>query len=359
MKIVRITFLTVYSLILVYLLIINIKLYHTPTFEQNHGQTYNLDLFHQLNHLEYKLHNGASLEMQSIYPEGFVFLTSLYGLSWCSFLEGVSINDPLYEKGVKEIIWTLREINSPNGKIPFEKNLPLPYGAFYTGWKNYLLGSFLKIKRDSLSTVDFQKSCNAIAHALNYSETPYLESYPQACWPADMTLCIASLALHDRIFTPRYQELINKWITDIEKVTDKYDLIPHSADAGTGFPLESARGSSQSLILNFLVEIDSTFASKKFNIYDSLFLDYRFGLPGIREYPTGTVGFGDIDSGPVLLGIGGAGSIVGQRTMARFGKGQVAIGIRSSIEAFGMATTIDMKKQYIFGLLPIADAFIA
>jgi len=40
-------------------------------------------------------------------------------------------------------------------------------------------------------------------------------------------------------------------------------------------------------MLNFLYEIDPSFAKQQFEIFDDLFKDSRFGLPGIRQYPRG------------------------------------------------------------------------
>lgn len=82
-------------------------------------------------------------------------------------------------------------------------------------------------------------------------------------------------------------------------------------------------------------------------------------MPGIREYPEGQNGFGDIDSGPVIFGIGGAASIVGQRTMGLYDDWLTYKGLRNCIESFGVGMTSKSKKKYIFGILPMADAFIA
>ena len=148
-------------------------------------------------------------------------------------------------------------------------------------------------------------------------------------------------------------------MSKMEASTDEYGLLPHSVHWKTGAIEESSRGSSQCLMLNFLLEIDPVFADGQFKIFKSKFLDYRIGLPGIREYPKGKVGYGDIDSGPVIWGIGGAASIVGQRTMALYGEETVAIGLRNSIESFGLGYSSNKTKDYLFGVLPIADAFIA
>lgn len=58
------------------------------------------------------------------------------------------------------------------------------------------------------------------------------------------------------------------------------------------------------------------------------------------------------------MGIGGAASIVGQRVYAQQQDWITYEGLRNSIESFGAGLTINSKKRYIFGTLPMADAFI-
>lgn len=45
--------------------------------------------------------------------------------------------------------------------------------------------------------------------------------------------------------------------------------------------------------------------------------------------------------------------------MQRLGDTTTAVGLRNSIEAFGLPQTGSMGKSYLLGQLPIADAFIA
>jgi hypothetical protein len=140
---------------------------------------------------------------------------------------------------------------------------------------------------------------------------------------------------------------------------DPLGLIPHEVDAQEGTVITAARGSSQSLMLAILPEIDSAYARQQFALYKAHFTDYRLGLPGVCEFPNGKIGMADVDSGPVLFGIGGAASIVGRRTMQQHGETTLAVGLRNSIEAFGIPITRNGQKAYLRGTLPIADAFIA
>ena len=347
-------------LILLVILYLNISLYGTQDYNKSKG--YDEDVYAQLQHLKHEMHdNNAGVNMQSIFPEGFVFQNALYGLTWCDLVNDKT--DPkIKEEAIKEIDWALDEIHSTTGKAIFDPNLPLRYGVFYRGWENYLLAKRLTIG-SSTSTQKklFIDNCREITSAYDSSSTPYLESYRNASWPADNLLAVASIALRDKITYESHppKSPIKRWVEMTKQHLDENGLIPHSTNAQTGKTNQKAKGNSQSLILCLLKDIDSSFANEQFAIYKKLYLDSRLGLPGIRENMMGEGGGGDIDSGPVIWDIGGAASIVGQKTMATFGEWDTYHGLRNSIEAFGCAYTWSGKKKYVFGAMPMADAFIA
>jgi hypothetical protein len=135
-------------------------------------------------------------------------------------------------------------------------------------------------------------------------------------------------------------------------------MLPHSVHSVTKEITEDARGSSMSLMLVFLSEIDPAMAREQWILYKKHFVDTVFGMTGIREYPKGTTGYGDIDSGPLLFDLGSAATIVGMPAAFTAQDTTLSIAIRSEIEAFGFPTGRD-HKRYVFGTLPIADAFIA
>lgn len=135
-------------------------------------------------------------------------------------------------------------------------------------------------------------------------------------------------------------------------------MIPHSVYPENGHIKEGPQGSSSSLLLVFMAEIDPEFGQQQFELYKKHFLRYRFGLPGIRAYPEFIHDKYNIDSGPVLLDIGGAASLVGQQAMACYGDSLHYHALRNSIEAFGMGSSWKKQKSYLFGLHPMADAFI-
>jgi hypothetical protein len=353
------------GLLLLVVFYINVRLYYSPTFIKKNKVEINEDVLNQLRYLEDYLHDEGGRIAQAKYPEGFVFVNVLYGLTWCDFIANMPTEHPLRKKGLNEIDSVLQQLNSDYAKMWFPTKLNPINGIFYAGWKNYLLAKKISIQQPSEwvenDTLELSQQCDQIYTAFKSSNQTYLESYVEGVWPADNIVAIASLSLSDRVsIKSKYSNFISKWIKNVKmKLDPQTGLIPHEVIYKTNEIKEGARGSSQSLMLIFLLEIDSVFAKEQFTLYEQLFFAYRFGLPGVREYPMGITGGEDVDSGPVLLEIGGAASLVGQRTMALYKAIKKTIGLRNSIESFGVAYTNGGQKKYVFGLEPIADAFIA
>lgn len=347
----------------IYLVYLNSAVYYSPRFEKTAEGEYNAGLLEQLRYLKDEVHGSAGDEMQKLYPEGYFFMHVLYGLSWCELARSLKPGSPLLAEARKEAGWALKQVESEKAKNIFDPELPVPYGAFCQGWTNYLRAKLLQLlpetERPAEEMVLLDSTSAMLARYLDTQANPYVESYPGQSWPADITVAVASLAVYDQFREKKYAPVIRRWIGKVKKHLDPSGLVPHQVDAGSGECRTQALGSSQSLMLGFFAEIDRDFAKAQLALYKEHFLASRFGLPGIREYRHGSTGFAHIDSGPVLLGIGGSASVVGCRSMALLGESATAEGLRNSIEAFGMAHSSNGKKNYLFGAVPVADAFIA
>jgi hypothetical protein len=347
------------------LLYINGCLYYSPKYKTEGQSVYNQDVLSQLQYLKNELHNNQGGEkMQALFPEGFVFTTALYGLAWTDFVEHIDKKHPLFQEANEEIKWSISQVNSDIGKAIFPDDLLLKYGAYYNGWSSFLTAKYLIIndldKRDTAINALFQNQCQAISEAIKQSKSSYLESYHNSAWQADNILCLASLSLHDKIYPPQFKTTIDTFLNRIRASLDKeMGLIGHSFNPKNNANSESARGSSQSLMNCFLPDIDSVFAKDQFEKYKKHFIEYKFGLPAVREYPIGMGNQGDVDSGPVILGVGSSASIVAIRAMAENNEGAFYVPIRNSIEAFGFPNSFGEGKKYVFGELAVADAFIA
>ena len=339
----------------------NWSLYYVPFCENG----VNKDVLKQLKHLENSIKNDKiDFENQHLFPEGYFFTNVLYGLAWADLLKGIDRQNPIFQKGVSEIKWSISKLNSNDGRGIFSSKTPLPFGAFYNGWLTYLVGNYLQVagvqNADSELLHFFENQCAIIQLAMSKTDLPYLETYIGQVWPADNILCVASLSLHDLLTTPQYKSTIFAWMQRIKLHLDaKTGMIPHVYSVRKNEGVGEVRGSSQSLMLCFLPAIDSVFAREQFDLYKKMFIQNKLGLSAVREFPLNTEGSGDVDSGPIIWDVGPVASVVGVKAMAENHDFELYTSIRNTIEAFGFSSENADFKHYLFNKLPIADAFIA
>lgn len=303
----------------------------------------------QLAFLRHELESGAAEDAQRLFPEGYFFLYALYGLT------SVDAGRP------DDARWALARLESDAGRAPFLGDMPLRYGVFYRGWVNWLRGGIVGLTRDPAETRTFQQESAAIAAAFDESPTPYLASYPGQAWPVDSTVAMASLRLHDKLLSPAYGATALRWLAGVKvRLDPATQLIPHTVDAAAGEPTSGAQGTSQSLLNRFLPEIDAAFAAQHYSRFRTAFLDAPLGIgPAVREYPRGSDGPSNVDSGPLVLGISLSATAVAIGAARIHGDTSLAAGLSQFGEVAGVPVSTPWTKRYALGVAPIGDAFLA
>jgi hypothetical protein len=317
------------------------------------------DVQAQLRFVRRTLDRGDGARMQAGFPGGFVLAHACYGLAWVD--QGLAGSAPR-RWALDEARYALARLTSPEGRAPYQAALAPAYGVFHAGWTNWLRAGVLLLAGDGdpALLVELDKQSAEIARAFDASVTPYLSASPDRTWPVDSVVAIASLRLHDRIRPPRYQATIARWLAAVKARLDPATgLIPHRVDPKDGHPLEAARGSSQSMLLRFLAEIDPVWAAQQYALFREKMVVTRMGLPGVREFPEGVAGKGDVDSGPLLLGVSGSATVVARGTAAVHRDAALGDALADTIEFFGMPLRFGGEKRYALGLLPGGDAVIA
>ncbi|MBP6574786.1 MAG: hypothetical protein KA230_10070 [Flavobacteriales bacterium] len=315
----------------------------------------------QLAFLEPRVRDGLGAEMQELFPEGRMFTYALYGLAWCGLAERLPASDALRTHAQREALWAYAQIDSRLCWSQFPKEAAPEFGVFYAGWCNYLLARLVASGAAPLDTslvYAFDRQSDSLARAFTRSDSPFLESYTGAAWPADATVAMASLVMHGQLRGRDHSAAKARWVAQVRERLDERGLIPHAWqpwEDGLGL---SARGSSQALMNALLPLIDTTFAAEQFGRFRELYFTERFGVPAVREHPIGDGSPGDVDSGPLILGFGPAATIVGSGACRMNGDAHHAAEFESTVHGFGFSTGID-RKRYVFGALPIADLFIA
>jgi len=343
-------------------LLLNARLYYPRGAE--YGSTrLGPDVVPGLRYVGASLRGGAGERMQGLFPEGYVFAHALYGLSWVEVGLRRLPGSPSRAQALREARWALQQIDSPAGQEPFDPTLGPPFGVFYVGWSSWLRGGVLALQqasaRNRVEVARFERDCAALAAAFDRGATPFLMAYSGAAWPVDSVVAVAALRLHDTLLPPRFTWTVARWLREARQRLDPATgLLPHRADPATGAPLEGARGSSQSMIARFLAEIDPSWGRAQYAQFRHLFADTVAGVPGIREYPRGVAGQGDVDSGPLLFGFSASATVVALGAAEVYGDHALADPLIHLCEAIGLPVEWGGTKRYALGQLPIGDAFL-
>lgn len=348
------------------ILLLNLRMYYPSSAEYAYDRV-GSDVVPQLNFIGSALKAGAGEQMQGLFPEGYFFTHALYGLGWVEVGLRQPDGAPLRAEALQKARWTLERLDSPAGRAAFSASLDPPYGVFYVGWSSWLRGGALMLQapneRDPTEATRFQADCAALAQAFDASPTPFLSAYPGQAWPVDSVVAVAALSLHDALFPPSYRSsyrsIIARWeLAARERLDPATGLLPHRADSKTGQALEGARGSSQSVIQRFLVEIDPEWGRQQYALFRQQFVAPFLGVPGVLEYPSGVAGRGDVDSGPLVAGFSASATVVEMGAALVHGDRAVADPLINASEVVGLPISWGGEKRYAFGLLQVGDAFL-
>src|SRR5262249_7451166 len=266
---------------------------------------------------------------------------------------------------LREARWALQRLDSPSGRAPFSPGLAPPYGVFYRGWSNWLRGGVLSLQpagqRDPGELRRFVDDSAALGGAVDASASPYLAACRGQAWPVDSTVAVASLRLHDSLLPAQFTGTVQRWLRGVRQRLDpRTGLLPHRVDPDTGEPVEVARGTSQSVIQRFLVDVDPAFAGEQYLRFRDRYVVSPLGLgPAVREYADGVDGPADVDSGPLPLGVSLSATVVTIGAAQVHSDAPLAAALANYGELAGLPVDTPWTKRYAFGLFPVGDAFLA
>jgi hypothetical protein len=160
----------------------------------------------------------------------------------------------------------------------------------------------------------------ALVRRFDASPTGLLESYPGETYPADNAAAIASIALHDRATGEDHHATVDRFLATLRaRCTDAASgLLYQRVDSATLAPRDGPRASGTAMAA-FVLGYAGPDATSALWPPLARQWDTVIGFGGVREYPPGARGSGDVDSGPVILGLGVSASAFGIASARRAG----------------------------------------
>ena len=294
--------------------------------------------------------------MQAWFPEGRVFTVSLAGIAWAhvGLSDSVRAAEALDHARAAAALAT-----DADSRESFGPAAGLPHGLFFHAWTTRLRAGSARLalatgRAVPADTTGLAADCRHLARALSGPDL-FPDSYPGAGWPADAVVGAAALAECARTVAPKVQRDAERWLRRALEASDpETGLLPHAALR------PDARGSSAALMTAFLAEVDPAVARRHYRRAAAAFPTRMLGVvPALREYPRGTDGPGDVDSGPLVLGASAPASVVFVAAAQTAGDAETAAALSASAEALGWPVQWDGRRRYAAGALPVGDAFLA
>ncbi|HRW19944.1 MAG TPA: hypothetical protein P5181_13980 [Dermatophilaceae bacterium] len=309
----------------------------------------------QVAFLDETLRDGAGPRMQALFPEGDLFTEVLTGTA-AARLAAAGIDRDRHLAFARR---ALAAVDAPRNRGLFAGVTSPPEGVFYRGWRLLLLVEIARASTQSAERDAVLAEQTMLRTAAQASSTGLLESYPGQTWPCDNVVGMAALVRAGAVTGHDDTALARSWLATLEPLRDKATgLLPHQVRPD-GTISHGPRGSSQSIIQTFLPDVDAARAGGEWAAYTRAFVVREAGLVGVREYPIGTTGSGDVDSGPLVLGVSASSSAVTLAAARRNGDIALADTLDREAELLGVGISWAGTRRYAAGQLPVGDAFLA
>lgn len=318
--------------------------------------TSDTDLRAQAQFLSAAVDDGAAERMQGLFPEGYLFTVVLTGLVVAASSDEATRDDDLVR--MREL---LALADSADGTAPFDPAAQPPYGVFHAGWTLLLRTEVARLSGSGDDLDELGRRRDGLRTAVDRSGSGLLEAYPGQSWPVDTVVAVAALERARQVLGgPAPDPVTQRWLGRVDALRDPATgLLPHRTTPD-GTVLQGPRASSQSLVQLFWPDIDPGGAVEQWRSYVDAFVVRRAGTAvGVREYPQGASGSGDVDSGPLVLGMSASASVLTLGGARRAGDRALALDLDREAELAGLPLQVRDQRRYLGGSLPVGDAFLA
>ncbi len=178
------------------------------------------------------------------------------------------------------------------------------HGHGYLGYANLALSMLRLVDPETPHAALNDELTEAMASRLAAAPHALFETYPGEAYAPDMSMVAGSVALHDCATGRAERTFFPAWKRAFERYIDPASgLLYQAAEAQTGRPLDAPRGSGAAIAAYALSFVDRGLSARLYGgVRSHAVQPLGFGM--MHEYAPGQAGRGDIDSGPVLFGVG-------------------------------------------------------
>lgn len=231
----------------------------------------------------------------------------------------------------------------------------------WLGYTNLVLSAHRALAPESRWADLNDKMTEAIARRVAAEPCMIPETYAGERYPVDTAAGIASIGLHDRVTGADHGALLRRWTARLKQDWVRDGLVVQSVSAN-GTPTDAPRGSGTFLAAWFLGWWDGALAAELYAGGRTAVYQETLGFGAMREYLPGQDGRGDIDSGPIVggLGVSSTGFAIGAARAA--GDARTAAMLTRTAEFVGRPQDVGGVRHWATGVAlggaPLADAIL-
>jgi len=229
--------------------------------------------------------------------------------------------------------------------------------AAYLGYMGLVLSLHRRFVPDSRHAELHDRIMAHLHQAVHQSPIGLASTYPGEVYPVDNAAIIGALALHQRATGIDHREVLTAWAARLPSLRDPDTGLLVQAVAPDGSTVDGPRGSGTALAAWFLSFAD---AEQSRSLYEAVREHLRrdlLGFGAVREYPPGVDGHGDIDSGPVVLGVSISATGFGLAASRIHGDAETFESLWSTAYLFGAPVDRDGTRSFALGG-PLGDAMM-
>ena len=223
-------------------------------------------------------------------------------------------NDPsLRDQALEEIRWLISALQTPRMSGFIIPHLGEPFSATQINPSVFVHGHFLnlavryrEVSGDKRYDALIHRVAGALSDAYAKSEHGILKSYKDMWWTTDNFPALSALSRYDRAFGRQLSFVRSRFLKNLkayylDRETGMYCTY---IDPVGRQQLQGPRGISQMYGLHFLKDFDGSFAAEQYALAKKNLFRSVLGFVAVREFPEGVRATPDVDSGPLVFGIG-------------------------------------------------------
>jgi hypothetical protein len=220
-----------------------------------------------------------------------------------------------------------------NGLSAFSSNK----GHAYLGYTNLALSMYRRVNPNNRFAPINDRLTEAFSRRLEQAPHGVIETYPNEAYPPDVAAVIGSIGLYDRATGKDHRKVLQKSLKAFRQrlIDPSSGMLYQSADAHSGAIQDKGRASGTAISVYFLSFADAELSSRLFKAIATTQRSSVTGFTGIREYPPGQEGTGDVDSGPLIMGLSPTASVFALSGARLTGNFDLFQALYRSLDVFG------------------------